>query len=192
MSYEIRTPMNAIMGFGELLKNEELSHEKRIQFIDIINSSGKYLLELIDDIIDISKIDTKQLKIQLSKIRLVHLMNEIFAFFHSHSYKNKDVKLIFNNLLNGKDDFILTDEKRLKQILINLIGNALKFTPQGSVIVSYSINYDKNILFKVVDTGIGISENDLPFIFNRFRQVGNKTEKIYGGTLRSCNFKRLC
>jgi len=182
MSHEIRTPMNAIIGFGELLKDESLTTEKRNKFIDIINSSGVHLLEIIEDIIDISKIDAKQIELSITKFKLNDFMTEIFIFFNSQLENEKDKRLEITCEIYKQIDFIFADKKRLKQVLINLISNALKFTSKGGVEICYSTINDKQILFEVKDTGIGISEKDIPFVFDRFRQVGNITKFVSMGT----------
>lgn len=178
ISHEIRTPMNAILGFGELLKNEKLTVEKRNEFIDFINSGSNNLLEIIENILDIAKIDAKQLKIQMSKFRLIPFINEIYTSFNDQLSGKKELSLN----CEIENDYIITDKKRLRQILINLISNAIKFTKEGIVKISCKITFNEQILFEVKDTGIGISEKDLPFVFDRFRQVGNETKPSFGGT----------
>ncbi len=182
MSHEIRTPMNAILGFGELIKNKKLEVEKRNKFIDIINNSGNYLLELIDDIIDISKIDAKQLEIVESEVKIISLVNEVYMFFISKLHNNKNKTLIVNCKIIEGEDLILIDRQRLRQILTNLISNAIKFTEKGVIEIKYSILHGKEILFEIKDTGIGISKKNIQYIFERFRQANNKTKKVYGGT----------
>lgn len=181
MSHEIRTPMNAILGFGELLKNDSLSSEKKEEFIDIINSSGAHLLEIIEDIIDISKIDSKQIQLRISKFRLNPFINDIYKFFNSRIENKEEKELrVYSKIENG-NDLIISDRKRLKQILINLLSNAIKFTHRGTIELYYSIK-EKQLLFSVKDTGVGISEKDIPFVFDRFRQVGKMPEKVFVGT----------
>jgi len=182
MSHEIRTPMNSIIGFGELLKNENISIEKKNQFVNFINQSGNHLLEIIDDIIEISKIDAKQLKAKMSEFRLIPFMKEIYDSFNFQIKDNTNKKLSINCFMESDKDYIISDRKWLRQILTNLISNALKFTHFGTVDISYYLLNDEQLLFKVKDTGIGISKEDLPFVFERFRQVGDETQTVFGGT----------
>ncbi len=182
MSHEIRTPMNAIIGFGELLKDENLTIEKKNKFIDIINSSGAHLLDIIEDIIDISKIDAKQIELNITKFKLPDFMTEIFIFFNSQLEREKDKKLKITSKIHKEINYIFADKKRLKQVLINLLSNALKFTNKGIIEICYSTTNDKQILFEVKDCGIGISEKDIHFVFDRFRQVGNRTKSVSVGT----------
>ncbi len=183
MSHEIRTPMNAVLGFTEILKTTELN-DKQKEYLKIIENSGKHLLNLINDIIDISKLESNQIQVKETKCKLNYLLNELKDFFTLDlikEHKNK-VKIIVNKGFKDGNDMIMTDNLRLRQILINLIGNAVKFTESGTVEISYTLNQESMILFSVKDTGIGIPKNELGLIFERFRQSDKETEKKYGGT----------
>lgn len=183
MSHEIRTPMNAILGFATLIRNRILSEEKRRDYIDLINSNCRQLLNIITDIIDISKIEAGQISIFNKNFSLNKLMNELFL-----NYKNqvdllkKPIRFILNNGLKNEDSAIFTDKVRLEQILANLLSNALKFTDKGTIEFGYNIDGKKDIIFFVKDTGIGMSESEAKVIFDRFRQVSSSYNKIYGGT----------
>ena len=193
MSHEIRTPMNAIIGFTEFLKNKTLEPDRRSQFIEIIQNSGSHLLNLINDIVDISKIDAGQMKVIETECKLNEFLFEIYQFFHSTaSNKNEDVEIFLIKELSDGYDIIKTDKTRLRQILINIIGNAVKFTSSGSIEIKYSITNDKKIQFSVKDTGIGISEKELPIVFNRFRQADESSTRKYGGTGLGLAISKAC
>ncbi len=194
MSHEIRTPMNAILGFANLLKNPNIKKHKKNKFLEIINSSGTHLLNLINDIIDISKIDAKQFTIIEKECYLKYFLSDLEQLFSSQlKTKNKnDVKFSINsNLLDGKD-VIFTDQTRLRQILINLVGNAVKFTTDGYIKINYSVYNEDKILFSVEDTGIGIRAEELHIIFDRFRQVDEGLNRKYGGTGLGLAITKAC
>ncbi|BAX79350.1 sensor histidine kinase [Labilibaculum antarcticum] len=184
MSHEIRTPMNAILGFTDLLAGKNIEIEKRNRFISIIQRNTKHLLRLISDILDISKIETNQLKIVKSKCVLDDLfvnLNEIYeAILELHDNK----KLSFTTTL--PDDRSITefntDTMRLLQVFNNLIENSIKFTALGTIEIGYDIKGDF-LRFFVKDTGIGIAEDKRKIIFDRFRQADlNVDTRKYGGT----------
>ena len=186
MSHEIRTPMNAIMGFGSLLKTENLKEEKRNHFIDIINLSGERLMAIINDIIDISKIESNQLKTDITTFNVKSILSEIVEIQKETNNlivkKSIDLKLV-GPLLN-QDILITTDKTRFIQILDNLINNASKFTDKGSIKVGYSIKkYEKNsyIEFYVKDSGCGIPKEKYELIFDRFSQAGENDFKEGNG-----------
>jgi PAS domain S-box-containing protein len=185
MSHEIRTPMNAIMGFSSLLKEKEFKKEKQNYFLNIINSRTKDLLRIIDDVIDISKIEANQLRIEKTDFSLNKALLEIYSGIKSdlQNQNRDDLKIRINEQLLVKPLIIHSDESRLKQVLLNLIYNAVKFTENGFIEFGYSIERDDNILqFYVKDTGIGIPEKAGEFIFERFRQADDSTSRKYGGT----------
>jgi PAS domain S-box-containing protein len=175
MSHEIRTPMNGILGFAELLNDPDINDQEKKDYIKIIDSNGKQLLNLINDIIDISKIDVNQISLQNTITDLRPLLNDIqYFFFNEQSRLGKEhIKLelyspsLSNNIIN-------TDTSRLQQIFNNLINNALKFTEQGSIKIGYTkenIENKEYYKFYVADTGIGISDAMKSVIFERFGQV---------------------
>jgi len=182
MSHEIRTPMNAILGFSELLEDDSQEEQDKIMFIKLIRKNGDILLNLINDIIDISKIEANLLAIRKRPVHLNKFLNEIGSHYtETISTRNdKDIKfLVINNI--EPDLTILTDEIRLRQILDNLIGNAIKFTPKGSI----TLNAKKEgeaIYCSVSDTGIGISANQQATIFERFMQAEHEHGVNFGGT----------
>lgn len=183
MSHEIRTPMNAIIGFSELLQEDDLPNETRKQFFSHIRNSGNSLLNLINDIIDFSKIESGELKISRTIFNLNLLFEELHqTFIKIKKGKSKDhISLQFLKGLSDEQSVIYTDPFRLKQIITNLIENSLKFTEKGSVIVSYQLN-ESELIFSVKDTGIGISKDKQDVIFNRFRQADDSHARKYGGT----------
>ena len=180
MSHEIRTPMNAISGFAELLKLPGLNEETLFQYIDIINSNSQQLLSIIDDIIDISKIEAGQIKISYSKINVNKLLNEIALIFNTVA-KSKGIEFKFEFGLKNEEAFAETDEIRLRQIINNLLNNAFKFTSNGSITLGY-IARNNVFEFFIKDTGIGIQNYKFEIIFERFRQVESGMSRKYGGT----------
>lgn len=193
MSHEIRTPMNAVLGFTEILKSTELN-SKQTEYINIIETGGKHLLNLINDIIDISKLESNQIKIEESKCNLNFLLHELKDFFTLDLIKEEKehVKIVLNKGFNDGKDAIYIDSFRLRQILINLISNAVKFTDKGKIEISYTLNKDSMILFSVKDSGIGIHKNELNMIFERFRQSDETTQKKYGGTGLGLAIAKAC
>ena len=183
MSHEIRSPMNSIVGFSELLDDEDLPPDQRNDFISIIKNSGKHLLTIINDIIDFAKIDSNQLTISPSNIHLNKLLDDILL--STEIEKNKlgkiQVELTLEKAFADSNCTILCDEVRLKQVLLNLLGNALKFTDKGFIKTSYEIASDK-IVFSVQDSGKGIAKDKQGVIFERFRQEEESTTRKYGGT----------
>ncbi len=182
MSHEIRTPMNAILGFTQLLKEPDFPEEERQEFINIIYESGKSLLELINDIIDISTIEAGQIKIKLHRVSLNNLNKEVYNLFKLQA-SEKGIKLILENHLPDGKDVITTDELKIKQVLINLVGNAMKFTSKGHIRFGYKQISDK-IEYFVEDTGLGIPEKYQPYVFDRFRkfEMYDKNKMPYKGT----------
>ena len=187
MSHEIRTPMNAIIGFAELLKEPDISKEMFDKYIDIITSKGNLLLNIINDIIDISKVEADKIEINRSVCNVSEMMDELFATFHkTKSLAGKsDIELKLVKPITSKELVLFTDTFRLKQVLSNLIDNAIKFTHRGFIEIGYSVvdvAKEKSIKFYVKDTGLGISDEHLDIIFNRFRQIDDSHTREFGGT----------
>lgn len=181
MSHEIRTPMNAILGFSDFLIKDTLTEDKRKEYVDIINNSGKQLLSLINDIIDISKIESNQLVIDYSsEISLNDTFRHLFHIFNARA-KSRRITLEYCINLESFQSNVFLDKIRLNQILGNLIGNAIKFTEDG--LIRYEVRLEKNeLLFSVKDSGIGITQSQQLVIFERFRQADGITSGNYGGT----------
>jgi PAS domain S-box-containing protein len=180
MSHEIRTPMNSILGFSDLLMNESLSINKKEKYHQIVNSSGKRLMNLISDIIDISKIDAKQLTLEKSLFNLNTLIETLHGQFLIIA-SQKNIKLINSKGLSDSESFINCDETRLSQVISNLLENALKFTKVGTIEFGYEL-VDKNIHFYVKDSGIGINKKDHQLIFDRFKQSNNEVITLKAGS----------
>ena len=181
MSHEIRTPMNAIIGFSELLLSKGFNEAEHENFARMVQANGDALLSLLNDIIDVSMIESGQLKLHFEDVNICDLMNDIFLSFNNSkllSEKN-DVKLFMSS--NVCESVIInTDANRLRQVITNLISNSLKFTNSGSIKLGCKDEKDK-VMFFVKDTGIGISDEYKEKIFNRFYKLGKDNTSIYGG-----------
>jgi signal transduction histidine kinase len=182
ISHEIRTPMNAIMGFTDLLDVDGLSREKRVQYVEIIRQSGKYLLSVINDIVEISHIETGLVEINRSEIDPDVMLQEIFSTCNVLFPKSKDIKFKIETATGFVPGKLVCDAVKLRQVLINLVNNALKFTDQGEICLGYYFHDVDRISFFVRDTGIGIAEENQKIIFERFRQVGAGRSNSRGGS----------
>jgi len=185
MSHEIRTPMNAIVGFSNLLLDLGLTEAEKEDFVKQIHSNSEMLMNLINDIIDISIIESGHIKINNTKVCISELMQELLSLFEQEKHKiNKGhIRLTFEFDPSLKSLLILTDIIRFKKILSNLISNALKFTDQGSIVIGFKQSNQYNILFYVKDTGIGIHPDNHEAIFERFSKFNSDCEKmLFSGT----------
>lgn len=180
MSHEIRTPMNGIIGFTDLLKNMELSDNQRRSYLEIIQKSGNRLLNLINDLIDISKIEAGLVEVNLRTFDLHEKLVFYHTFFKPEALK-KGIALNLNPQIQHSAFRIESDPDKLDTILINLIKNALKFTESGAVEFGYT-QTDDSLNFYVSDSGIGIHKNNLNSIFDRFVQMANPLTSKYEGT----------
>jgi PAS domain S-box-containing protein len=181
MSHEIRTPMNAIVGLSSLLSDPELLHSERQSFSSIIQENSQVLLQLIDDIIDISKIEAGQIKIRPVICRIHPLLADIYESFSVANGYGEKAKLVLTKKKQAEELITFTDHHRLRQIIVNLISNALKFTEAGIVEFGCRLRGDKDILFFVKDTGIGIPPDKQHLIFDRFRQVDDTETRNHQG-----------
>ncbi len=181
MSHEIRTPMTAIIGYSESLRDEELSKEEQHQFVETIIRSGKHLLTIINDILDLSKIEAHKLEVEHLKIPLANLIKDL----HAHiSIKAEEKGLAFDiSPILPLPSFFMSDPTRIKQILFNLASNAVKFTHQGTIniLIRYEEESD-TLYFEVKDTGIGLTTEQKNKVFEPFVQADNTTTRKYGGT----------
>ena len=180
ISHEIRTPMNGLVGFSELIIQPDLDDESKKSYAEIINKSCNQLLSIINDVIDISKIETNQVTTNETNVLLNHLLSNIYQFFLPTA-KSNNIQLVFANKDINDDIAILVDEVKLTQIMNNLVNNAIKFTSSGKIEFGYDIN-SEFLEFFVKDTGIGIEAKDYELIFDRFRQVDLGMARNYGGT----------
>jgi signal transduction histidine kinase/CheY-like chemotaxis protein len=182
LSHEIRTPMNAIIGFADLLNMNELDDRTREKYVQIIQNSGNYLLSIISDIVEISHIEAGQVELNETEIDLHEFLDDVYSAFKVSVPKNKNVviKLVEENPRISRK--IKMDEVKLRQILMNLLNNALKFTEQGEICFGYKTSDDAELMFFVQDTGIGIAPENHQIIFERFRQVDAGKSKINTGS----------
>ncbi|MBC7000398.1 CheR family methyltransferase [Cytophaga sp. FL35] len=182
MSHEIRTPLNGLVGFAEFLKEDGLDKNTREEYVGIIEKCSKQLLDLVNDILDLSKIEAGELDLQFGACNLNELTNEVQKTFEAiRKQRRKDKISIECYVPEDGEHIIETDSSRLRQVLINLVGNALKFTVKGSIRFGFTIE-DGRVIFEVTDTGIGISKKDLEIVFDRFQRVEHKDKKQYDGT----------
>ncbi|NEP14663.1 MAG: response regulator [Symploca sp. SIO2C1] len=192
MSHELRTPLNAILGYAKILQRDDDLRPKQIEGLTIIKQSGTHLLTLINDILDFSKIEASKMEIYPTDLHFPTFLEGVVGIIHMRAIEKK---ILFNHELGyNLPTSIRGDGKRLRQVLLNLLNNAVKFTPQGKVTLRVSVidNVDalfatslpeKNVTirFEVIDTGVGISSSELDKIFQAFEQVGD-TEQRSGGT----------
>jgi signal transduction histidine kinase/ActR/RegA family two-component response regulator len=181
MSHEIRTPMNAIVGFAEVLADGKLMGEQR-DHVEIIKNSARNLLETVNDILDISKIEAGKLDVEITGCRLDRILNSVESMMRPQAEENGlKFKVVANDALPVQ---IKTDPLRLRQCLINLVGNAIKFTKQGHVYINANLQEDNGkvyVRFDVEDTGVGIAEEDREAIFESFVQT-EEGGRSFGGT----------
>ena len=179
LSHEIRTPMNGIIGFSDLLDKEDISEEKRNNYCKIIQNSGYQLLKVIDDILEISTLETKQVRLNEEQFNLNDLIMEQFAIFDLKA-KERNLSLYVNRTINENQSHIITDKTKLTKIISNLIENAMKFTNEGSIEIG-SFLEGNFIKIYVKDTGIGIAPDKSKVIFERFSQGDIEISRKHGG-----------
>jgi signal transduction histidine kinase/ActR/RegA family two-component response regulator len=179
MSHEIRTPMNGIMGFAELINIQDLTDKERREFSSIIMNSSEQLLRIINDILEISSLETKQVKVYPEETNMEVLLQELFAVFNLKA-KAKGLSLVLTNELIESQNNVILDKSKLFKILSNLLENALKFTKDGSIVLGCKKSGD-DLKFFVKDTGIGIENESLNKIFDRFSQANNNIAAKFGG-----------
>jgi signal transduction histidine kinase/CheY-like chemotaxis protein len=182
LSHEIRTPMNAIVGFTELLMNTKVQEEEKNEYLTIIDKSGKNLISIIDDLIEMSKIDSHQITPNLTSINIESCVQELYETIKVTIKKTKKIEFFILENKSPAHFNISTDEVKLRQIIVNLVTNAIKFTNEGYVAFGYEVNETKQqIKFTVKDTGFGIDEESHDHIFDRFRRVGGDNSIKAGG-----------
>ncbi|MEN9847672.1 MAG: hypothetical protein RL368_412, partial [Pseudomonadota bacterium] len=188
MSHELRTPLNGILGYAQILARPKDLTQKQQEGVQIIQSSGEYLLTLINDILDVSRIEAGKVELQPSDFHFGGFIEMITNLFEMRA-KQKNIAFIYEPL-SPLPVAVRIDEKRLRQVLINLLGNAIKFTLVGGV--SLRVSYEKGVAhFMVEDTGVGIAEEDIERIFLPFQQVGDHKQRAEGTGLGLAITKRL-
>ncbi|MBN2263667.1 MAG: PAS domain S-box protein [Prolixibacteraceae bacterium] len=183
MSHEIRTPMNAIIGFTNMLREDDLSSEDRNSFIDVVQSNGNSLMTLIDSIVDFSKLETEQMTVSIGEFNFKPLFDSASEYAEKmliSDQKQSAVKLI-RTIPDEPNIRIKSDRHRLNQVINHLISNAIKFTDQGEIEIGYKKENGKFLIY-VRDTGTGIPKNKQKTIFERFAKVNSDKNRLYGGT----------
>jgi PAS domain S-box-containing protein len=180
MSHEIRNPMNGIIGFAGFMKDENISTQERVRYAEIIEKNAQHLMNIINDIIDISKIESGHDQVKFENMSVSELMNDLSSFFYEQATK-KGLSIHIASSVGRDSDYIITDPQKLRQILVNLINNAIKFTDSGDVSVR-ARKSGNELIFSVRDSGIGISSKEISSIFERFKQSYESKSKTYGGT----------
>jgi signal transduction histidine kinase len=181
MSHELRTPLNSIIGYSEILldgDDGELNEEAH-EDVETIHQSGQHLLELINDILDVAKIEAGEMRLERRSVDLVKIASEVL---HTAEVLVKDKPITLDLLPSGDLLPVYADPVRLRQIMMNLVSNAIKFTEHGSVTIGLGLESPEMAYIDVTDTGMGISEDDLHVIFEQFRQVDGSSTRRAGGT----------
>ncbi|AUC83729.1 hybrid sensor histidine kinase/response regulator [Lacinutrix sp. Bg11-31] len=183
MSHEIRTPMNGILGFADLLNEPELTGETKQEYIDIIKESGTRMLNIINDIISISKIESGLMELNIRELNINKQVDFIYSFFKPQ-IEEKGIRFIIKNSLSEEEAIINSDSEKIYGILTNVIKNAIKYTEKGTIELGYGLKTKrepKEIEFYVKDTGIGIPKSRQEAIFERFIQSDLSDEKSFEG-----------
>jgi len=179
MSHEIRTPMNGILGFAKLLEKPGLTPEKQGQYIEMILQGGQRLLNIINDLIDISKIESGLMKTSFSETNINQQTNYVYHLLNNEA-KEKGVQLSLHNGMDDRRATVITDKEKLYAILTNLVKNAVKYTLEGSIELGYVLDKDM-VMFYVTDTGVGIEKAAQKLIFERFIQADQEFNKHFEG-----------
>ncbi|WP_346861397.1 HAMP domain-containing sensor histidine kinase [uncultured Draconibacterium sp.] len=178
ISHEIRTPMNSIIGFSDLLQFEDLSQKNRQEYTTNIINSSNQLLSIVDELMDISLIETGNMKVYESRFNLNQFLDEIVASFHLTL--KKEIEFSIEKGLSDELSTIKTDEHKLRQVIQNLLTNSNKYTETGKIILTYSVS-NEEIKFCIRDTGIGIPHELKELVFERFRQINESNKKLNDG-----------
>nr|WP_246722986.1 ATP-binding protein [Aliikangiella sp. G2MR2-5] len=191
MSHELRTPINGVIGTTELLKTSQLSKEQK-EFLDMIQTSSENLLSIVNDILDLSKIEAGKLSLENHDFDLVSCIEGVFELF-CYEIQDKDIELLYL-LEEGTPEYIHADSTRLRQVLVNLVGNALKFTKQGQIVIRVGheiLAKEKVILsFCIIDSGMGMDQQTLMRLFRAFEQADASITRKYGGTGLGLNISK--
>jgi len=188
MSHELRTPLNGILGYTQILQRDKELKPHQLEGINVIHKSGEYLLTLINDVLDLSKIEADRIELSPSDFHLGDFLQNIVDMFQMR-VKQKNISFIYEKLSHLPSG-VHADEKRLRQVIINLLGNAVKFTDTGGISFKVGYHNDK-IRFQVEDTGIGIASEELDNIFQPFRQAGTQMTRAEGTGLGLSITKKL-
>jgi signal transduction histidine kinase/CheY-like chemotaxis protein len=178
MSHEFRTPLNGILGYAQILQHDPSMTEKQLQGVQVIYNSGEYLLTLVNDILDLSKIEAGQFELRPQEFHLLSFLEEIADIFKIRAFQ-KNISFA-SDLPDNLPSGVLADPKRLRQVLINLLGNAIKYTGKGGVRFSVQYQPPRQFCFEIKDTGVGIAAEDLKKLFTPFQQVGDALHKAEG------------
>ncbi len=183
LSHEIRTPINGINGFSDLLKNNDVDEKDKEVYLDMIQTNTRQLILLIENILDVSSIETGQLTVGKERVNIVRIIHSTYDEYRQEQKLNNQEDIDFKLRINipVKYEKILTDGKRIRQILDNLLSNAFKYTKKGTIDLICQIE-NNNLLISVRDTGIGIPKEKQEIIFHRFRQIDNSSTRKYSGT----------
>ncbi len=189
MSHELRTPLNAILGFTQVMSGDSSINSENRQYLDIIQRSGQHLLKLINDVLDMSRIEAGRLKLEEKSFDLYRLLNDLELMLCLKAEENQ-LRLIFERS-QQVPQYINGDENKLRQVLLNLLGNALKFTQEGSIILRVKVGEKQavtpqdtiNLLFEVEDTGPGINAEEMELLFEAFMQAKNSQKSQAGAGL---------
>lgn len=179
MSHEIRTPMNGILGFAELLKEPELTGQQQNKYVEVIQESGERMLTIINDLVDISRIEAGQVEVNVAPFDLNRLMDSLYAFFTPET-QVKHIRLSYTKSVADGEFIIKSDEPKVTQILTNLIKNAIKFTEEGHVSFGYKV-HEGRVEFFVKDSGIGIHPDFKDDVFQRFKQATSLNSVYHAG-----------
>ncbi|MFO7656490.1 MAG: PAS domain S-box protein [Bacteroidales bacterium] len=183
MSHEIRTPMNAIIGFSDLLSDPSLDHSEIGNYTCIIKERCNNLLQIVNDILDISRIEANQIELKECRFSINSLLDELYIIYAQKLINEGKLQIVLNlsKDLDDKGSSFFSDEVRLKQVLCNLLDNAVKFTKSGEIEFGYKMLHDNLLEFYVKDTGIGISPEKHQLVFERFRQIDESLDREFGG-----------
>lgn len=187
ISHEIRTPLNAIIGFSEILSHEKIDEEEKKIYLATVNKNGQFLSRLINDLLDFSKIEAGKIKFELKSLNLIETFNEIIGTARVNLF-NKPVTISLDPMPSDVPKYIKTDPLRFRQIILNLLGNSVKFTNDGTVILSVNFKPSKEknaeglLVIKIKDTGIGMTESQAQLLFKPYYQAELNISRKFGGT----------
>ncbi len=179
MSHELRTPLNAVIGFSEVLGERMFGelNDKQAEYVQDINASGTHLLSLINDILDLSKIEAGRMELELADFHLPQAIDNALVLVRERALRRG---ITLEQSIDPRLGEIQGDERKIKQVLLNLLSNAIKFTPEGGRVGVRAAPVDEHVEVAVSDTGVGIAPEDLEAVFEEFRQVGTAEKKAEG------------